>query len=593
MQNKSNQSSQNIIQLMKDVWHLIRPGHRRNFYLLLILALLVSFTEVLSIGLILPFLNVLISPDSLFSFSILQPFFQTFNITTSAQLLLVFSILFAVSAVLAVIMRMLMIWANARISFDIGLYFSVGIYQRMLYETYEFHCASNSSEMISNISNKSNSISGALNNCATIITSSVIGISILAGLIFIDPFVSLSTFFGFFLIYIFIMRITRDKLKRNSFRTSIELNSAIKALHEGLGGIRDILIAGNQPFYCQIFRKSDASLRKMQASYIFISTSPRFLMESLAMLLMALLAYRMTQTNSLLNAMPMLAAIAMAAQRLLPILQQSYVAFSSIRSSEAQVRDVVSLMNKPLPDYFYKPIVKSLPFKKHIKLKQLTFRYNEKMPWVLKQINLTIMKGSRVGFIGATGGGKSTLLDIIMGLLQPINGSLEVDGKIVNASNNRNWQKHIAHVPQAIFLSDSTIEENIAFGLPKDQINRAKVKQAAQKAQLADDIESWPHKYETFIGERGIRLSGGQRQRIGIARALYRNANVIIFDEATSSLDNKTEESVMRAIQNLNEDVTILIIAHRLTTLKNCTQIVELSNGRIKEIGSYKDLKQH
>jgi ATP-binding cassette subfamily B protein len=208
----------------------------------------------------------------------------------------------------------------------------------------------------------------------------------------------------------------------------------------------------------------------------------------------------------------------------------------------------------------------------------------------LNNLDLTISKGSRVGFIGVTGGGKSTLLDIIMGLLQPTNGAIEIDERPIKQEDQRAWQSHIAHVPQTIFLADSSIQENIAFGVPLNQIDVERVRHAARQAQIADIIETWPNQYHTFVGERGIRLSGGQRQRIGIARALYKQADVIIFDEATSALDNKTEQAVMQAIEGLSKDLTLLIIAHRLTTLKNCTQIVELGNGGIKRAGSYQDM---
>ena len=223
-------------------------------------------------------------------------------------------------------------------------------------------------------------------------------------------------------------------------------------------------------------------------------------------------------------------------------------------------------------------------------MNQLGFRYSLQTPYVLQQLDLTIPKGSRVGFIGTTGSGKSTLLDIVMGLLQPTDGSLEIDGQVVTPVNNHAWQAHIAHVPQAIFLADSSVEENIAFGVPKEKIDHQRVRDAAQQAQIADSIETWPMQYQTFVGERGIRLSGGQRQRIGIARALYKKADVIIFDEATSALDNETEQAVMQAIEGLSQDLTLLIIAHRLTTLKNCTQIVELGDGGIQRAGSYQNI---
>jgi len=243
-----------------------------------------------------------------------------------------------------------------------------------------------------------------------------------------------------------------------------------------------------------------------------------------------------------------------------------------------------------LPSHANQPIVEALPFSKRISLRQLAFRYGPDSPCVIKDLNFTIDKGSRVGFIGVTGSGKSTLLDIVMGLLEPTLGTLEVDGTPVTPINNRAWQRHIAHVPQAIFLADSTIEENIAFGVPKDQIDFARVLKAAQQAQIDETIETWEKQYQTVIGERGIRLSGGQRQRIGIARALYKEADVIIFDEATSALDNETERSVMQAIEGLSRDLTVLIIAHRLTTLKGCTQIVELGGGAIKLIGTYEEI---
>jgi len=309
------------------------------------------------------------------------------------------------------------------------------------------------------------------------------------------------------------------------------------------------------------------------------------------MLLITALAYALVQqADGIGKAIPILGSIALGAQRMLPILQQAYSSYTAIQSGQASLQDTLELLDQPLPDYADQPVAQTLPFCKSIRLNKLGFRYSQQTPYVLKQINLTITKGSRVGVIGTTGSGKSTLLDIVMGLLQPTDGKLEVDGQAVTPGNTRAWQAHIAHVPQAIYLADSTIEENIAFGVSKDQIDHRRVRQAAQQAQIAESIESWPKQYQTIVGERGVRLSGGQRQRIGIARALYKQADVIIFDEATSALDNETEFAVMRAIEGLSSDLTILIIAHRLTTLKNCAQIVELADGNIKRLGSYQEI---
>jgi ATP-binding cassette subfamily B protein len=209
---------------------------------------------------------------------------------------------------------------------------------------------------------------------------------------------------------------------------------------------------------------------------------------------------------------------------------------------------------------------------------------------VLRGVNLRIPRGSRVGFIGATGSGKSTLIDILMGLLPPREGQLLIDGTPVFPDQIRGWQAHLAHVPQAIFLADISIAENIAFGVPPEQIDRERVRAAARQAQIAEAIEGWSEGYDTLVGERGVRLSGGQRQRIGIARALYKRADVIVFDEATSALDNQTEAAVMQAIEGLHPDLTILIVAHRLTTLRSCDRIVELERGGIRRIGSYQEI---
>jgi ATP-binding cassette subfamily B protein len=297
------------------------------------------------------------------------------------------------------------------------------------------------------------------------------------------------------------------------------------------------------------------------------------------------------QDGGVAKVIPILGALALGAQKMLPILQQSYNAWTQIKATQVSLQDTLDLLDQPLPSHAYESPIQAITFKNKINLKKVSFCYDEKTSAVLKELNLTIKKGDRVGFVGVTGSGKSTLIDIIMALLHPSKGSLIVDNEIITTANSRGWQDHIAHVPQAIFLSDSSINENIAFGIAKEKIDHQRVRKVAKQAQIADIIETWPSKYETLIGEKGIRLSGGQRQRIGIARALYKKADVIILDEATSALDNKTETEVMQAIENLSKDITILIIAHRLTTLKNCTQIVELVDGRIKRKFSHKDLE--
>ena len=410
-------------------------------------------------------------------------------------------------------------------------------------------------------------------------------IGILSALFTIDIKVALTASIGFGLLYWGVIRYTRRQLEENSQCIADQSTLMIKSLQEGLGGIRDVLIDGSQQFYCQLYRNSDLPLRRASGNNAFISGSPRFAMEAIGMTLIAVLAYVMTQQEgSMSTAIPVLGTLALGAQRLLPALQQAYGAYSQIKGSKSSFQDVLNLLDQPLPNYADQSLPTPILFEKEIQLKNLSFRYAKDASWVLNNINLKLTKGARIGFMGLTGKGKSTLLDIIMGLLPPTDGELIIDDQTINDENRRAWQVHIAHVPQNIYLSDSTIEENIAFGIPKEQINHQQVEKAAQKAQIAELIKEWKDGYQTFVGERGIRLSGGQRQRIGIARALYKQVNVLIFDEATSALDNETEQAVMEAIEGLDREQTILIIAHRLTTLKGCDYVVELSKNSVNII---------
>jgi ATP-binding cassette subfamily B protein len=275
----------------------------------------------------------------------------------------------------------------------------------------------------------------------------------------------------------------------------------------------------------------------------------------------------------------------------LPALQQCYATLSSLRGAEASLREVVRLLEQPIPsDVSDDRTVAKLPFDKAIELKSVTFGYAGHVLTVLKEVNLKICRGERIGIIGTTGSGKSTLIDIIIGLLSPTEGVIEIDGHSLTAENLRAWQSQIAHVPQSIYLFDGTIEENIAFGVPMNSIDRIRVRDAAQRAKIHEVIEELPDGYQTVVGERGVRFSGGQRQRIGIARALYKNAKVLVLDEATSALDNETEAAIMDTMVDIGRELTFLIIAHRLTTLSCCDRVVELNHGEINRVGSFESI---
>jgi ABC-type multidrug transport system fused ATPase/permease subunit len=313
-------------------------------------------------------------------------------------------------------------------------------------------------------------------------------------------------------------------------------------------------------------------------------------MEALGMVLIAVLAYGPSRHGGIAAALPVIGALALGAQRLLPALQQIYYAWANMLGNQASLAATLELLNQPLPADVGQPEPIPLPFNESIRFENVRFRYTAEQPWVLDGFNLTIPHGARVGFVGSTGSGKSTALDLLMGLLMPTDGGLFVDGNPVTGNRVSAWQRTIAHVPQSIYLSDASVAENIAFGVPRDMIDMQRVRLAAKQAQIADFIEGRPDGYDGFVGERGMRLSGGQRQRIGIARALYKRASVLVFDEATSALDNETERSVMDSIENLNRDLTILLIAHRLTTVRRCDMLVELNHGKVVAQGSYEHL---
>ena len=574
------------------LWQHISNRRRKQFYYLFFLIVLSSFLEIVSIGSALPFLGALTMPERVFDAAAAQPFIKVVGLSSPEQILLPLTSLFCLAALLAGVVRLLLLWASTRLSFAAGSDLSIAIYQRTLYQPYSVHVSRNTSEVISGISVKANGvIYSTLMPVLTLLSSGVMLISILTTLLYLEPGIAILAFIGFGLIYALITWLTRAQKIKNGQHIASESTQVIKTLQEGLGGIRDVLIDGCQKVYCQAYRKADLQLRQAQGNNQFLAQSPRYGMEALGMVLIASLAYTLTrESDGLEKVIPILGVLALGAQRLLPVMQQAYASWSSIQGGQASLQDTLDLLDQPLPDQIDNISFKPLKFDAQISLNQLSFRYSKITPWVFEGLDLKIAKGSRVGFIGTTGSGKSTLLDIIMGLLSPTNGHLEVDRERITPKNQRSWHSHIAHVPQAIFLSDGTIEENIAFGVPKDLIDRQKVVQSARQAQIAQSIEDWPNGYQTLVGERGIRLSGGQRQRIGIARALYKEADVIILDEATSALDNQTEETVMGAIDDLSPDLTILIIAHRITTLRNCSQIIKLNHGRIESICSYSDL---
>jgi ABC-type multidrug transport system fused ATPase/permease subunit len=584
--------NQNLLSLLERLWVHISRERRVQLMALCALTMFSTIAEVVSLGMVLPFLGVLTAPDRIFVHPFAQGLINWFGLTEPKQLLFPLTLLFVLAAVVAGLTRVALLWAQTRLGNSIGADLGAEAYQRTLYQPYAVHLMRNSSELITGQTTKITTVVYYVIIPALALgASAFIGFAIFLLLIWVDPELTLATTLGIGALYAILIRSTKKWLMEDGRRVATGQSRLTRVVQEGLGGIRDVLLDGLQETYLRAYRQVDSRMRRAHGNITIVGGMPRPVIEALSVILIGVLAYSAAgRPNGVETALPVLGALALAAQRLLPLVQQGYLAWTSILGGRTSLGDVLRLLEQPMPLVEAPRPTVPLKFEHAIEIVDVQHRYTSDGPWVLRKITFDIKRGSRVGFIGTTGSGKSTLLDIIMGLITPESGFLRIDGVAVNELNCRSWQLRIAHVPQTIFLTDSSVAENIAFGLAPAEIDLERVRTAAHRAQIADSIESWKQGYNTIVGERGARLSGGQRQRLGIARALYRNADVIVLDEATSALDNATEQAVMEAIDSLSPDLTILIVAHRLTTLKGCDLIVELDSGAIARVGSYREM---
>ncbi len=561
--------------------------------MLFALMLISALADAISVGAVVPFLAVLAIPEKVLQHPGLAGLANVLGITATKDLILPLTLAFGFAALAAAGIRIVLLRASVGFAFGSGADFSIEAYRRALYQPYPVHLNRNSSEVVTAIVQKVGVATHALLSMLILTSSAVLFACILLTLFLIDSSLTIAAAVGLGTAYLLVSALSRRRLERNSRRIAEEQIHVIKALQEGLGGIRDVLLNGTQSAYCDVYRNADQPLRKALADNLLVGAQPRHIMEAIGLVLIAALAYASSfQPGGVQGAIPVLGALALGAQRALPALQQLYASWTNITGSAASVSDVLDLLEQPLPPEAGKPAPAALSFQDEIRFESVSYRYRPEGPWIIDNLNISIRKGSRIGFVGITGSGKSTALDLLMFLLEPTQGQILVDGRPVTGESRRAWQQIIAHVPQSIYLADSTVAENIAFGFAPGEIDLERVKQAARQAQIAGFVESQPAGYETLVGERGIRLSGGERQRIGIARALYKRAAIIVFDEATSALDDATEHAAMEAIQNLQRDLTILIIAHRLSTVQRCDTIVQLERGRVVAQGSYKDLAE-
>lgn len=554
-----------------------------------ILMVAAAFAEMASIGAMVPLLAVLVDPALLLQRPWAAKLLAFLDVTDANSLRWRLTLAFAAVALIANAIRMALVHATCTVNFGIAHRIGAELFQRTLHQPYEVHVATNSSEVIANLSRVDNVvwiILAILNTCS----AAVMSLFIVASLLAIDALMATVALVGFGAIFALSSLLTHRRLNDNSHVINSAYGARVQCVQEGLGAIRDVLLDHSQQVFVRRYTDVDQRFRQAQASNSVIAAQPRFIVEALGMVLIAFLAYYLTSAQGGVGAViPALGALALGAQRLLPLLQQLYQGWALIKSQNHLILEVTRPLERPVADRLASD-APPLPFEREIRFERVGFRYQPHLPPVLQEIDLTIPRGSRIGICGPTGSGKSTAMDLLLGLLQPTDGRITVDGIALAGAERLRWQRNIAHVPQAIFLADASFAENIAFACPREQIDRTRVLEAARQAQIHEFIESTPSGYDTRVGERGVRLSGGQRQRVAIARALYKQAKVLVFDEATSALDSETEAEVMRAIESLGRELTIVLIAHRTTTLRNCDLVYRLDKGKLVNAGTYQAL---
>jgi ATP-binding cassette, subfamily B, bacterial PglK len=576
---------------------LLTPPERKRAGGLMGTILVMAFVDMLGVASILPLMAVLANPELVQTNAMLNAAFTTsryIGIHTTEQFLFALGVLVFVLLVTSLAFKALTTYAQTR--FALMREYSIGkrLVEGYLHQPYSWFLNRHSADLGKTIlSEVSTVIHGGIFPLMTLTAQSSVALALLILLIIVDPLLALGIGVVLGLAYAGIFAVMAGWLKRLG-QARIEANKErFTALSEAFGAAKEVKVGGLEQAYIQRFAKPAEIYAKDQATAQVIAQLPRFALEAIAfggMLLVIL--YLMAKSSSFASALPVIALYAFAGYRLMPALQQIYHAFTQLRFAgpavDALYQDLISLQAS---DAQHGYPLSPLPLTQAITLNQVRYRYPNATQPALKGINLVIPRHSTVGFVGATGSGKTTTVDVILGLLEPQEGHLSVDGQPITAASRRQWQRAIGYVPQHIYLADDSVSANIAFGVNAKDIDPQAVERAATIANLHEFVSNdLPQGYATNVGERGVRLSGGQRQRIGIARALYHNPQVLILDEATSALDNLTEQAVMEAVNNLGHDITIILIAHRLSTVRQCDQIYLLERGEVKASGTYDEL---
>ncbi len=572
---------------------LLSPSEQKRALLLLCMVVVMALLDVIGVASIMPFMAVLANPQLIESNSVMRYVYVTLGFNGRQDFLFALGVLVFVLLVVSLSFKALTTYAQTR--FALMREYSIGkrLVEGYLHQPYSWFLNRHSADLGNTIlSEVSGVVSSGLIPLLTLIAQSSVAICLMGLLLLVDPLLAVSVCVVLGTAYLLVFKLMSGGLKHLGEARVRANQQRFTAVSEAFSAAKEVKVGGLEQIYTQRFARPAEIYAKGQTTAQVIALLPRFVLEAIAfggMLLVVL--YLMVKSGSFAEALPVIALYAFAGYRLLPALQQIYGTLTQLRFArpalDALHKDIKSLGHYELQNACIVP----MQLKQGIQLNQVDYTYPNAQQPSLKNISLFISANSTVGLVGSTGSGKTTTVDLILGLLEPQVGSLNVDGEVVTLANKRMWQKSIGYVPQQIYLSDDTVAANIAFGLSFEEIDLQAVERAAKIANLHDFVvKDLPHGYQTTVGERGVRLSGGQRQRIGIARALYHSPKVLILDEATSALDNLTEQAVMEAVHNLSHEITIILIAHRLSTVRECDQIFLLEKGVVKAQGTFDEL---
>lgn len=584
---------------MLDLIHKLRAiltrRERRQFVWLLVVIAFMGLFEMAGIAAIMPFMQLVAQPDAIESSRWLQAAYDQFGFTSERSFLFAMGVFVLVLLTVANTFTVFTLWLQQRFTYSSSHSIANRLLQKYLRQSYTFFLQQNSAALSKQVLAEANDLATNVQLSITVLVAkSFVALVIFTLLVLVDPTLAITMFSVFGTVYALIYYNTRRYLSRLGKKRFNANEVRYRAANEAISGIKLLKISGREPHFLARFSKASHEYTRVEPKRQVAFMAPVYFVQTLAFgSILVLILYLLAAGRDLQEAIPLLALYALAGYRLLPSLSQIFKALSDIRyrrpALDSIYQDLLGI--EPEQEQAAVDETESLSFNQYIQVKNLSFRYQEAGDDALKHINLTIHKGQSIAFVGPTGSGKTTLVDILVGLLDPRLGGVYVDDVAVTSANARQWQSRIGYVPQEVVLYDDTVTRNIAFGMADEEIDFDRVKTVAALANIHEFITAeLDEGYNTIIGERGVRLSGGQRQRLGLARALYHDPEVLVLDEATSALDGLTEEAVMQGIAKTGRDITIIMIAHRLVTVKNCDRIYLMEQGQIIAKGTYQDL---